>query len=1195
VVKSQIQPTRKEADLRLIGSTVSHYRLLGPLGAGGSAIYQAEDVDVHRPVLLHFLTVERGGDAAVERFCNLALAAAALSHPNISPVHEIGAAGAVGDRRLFAVLAPCDGETLADTLARGPLAPLDAVDLGIQVAAGLGRAHAAGIVHGDLRPDCVLLTPLGEVRIAVFGRGEIAAPPADAGEGCHQPPERRRSDPPPPTPAGDVWALGVLLYALIAGRPPFAGETAEERAAALRGALPAPLPDPHGRLPRGLERAVVRALGRRPEDRYGWIGDFEAELRRFAAAGNALAPTRLEMPQLFGAAGAMTAGGTGEGAGGASGGVAGMAGRKLPAYRIYERLGSGGMAVVYRAEDTRLERIVALKFLAPELSRDPAAKERFLAEARAASALDHPNLCTVHDYGETDDGQIFLAMPYYGGETLARRIERGPLPLDAALDVALQVARGLAKAHRHGIVHRDVKPANLMLTDDGVVKILDFGLAMLAGSTGQRTPGAGTLAYISPEQAGGGEVDPRTDLWSLGVVLYEMLAGEKPFRGGHEQAVLYAILSDEPAPLAARRPEVPPALAALVARLLAKAPDDRYASADELAADLRVLRGPESADSRPTAVPPAARRRRRLLGSLGGLAAAALLALAVRLGVAAGPPRLWLLGPQPPGPVPTEYVALTDQPGRETFPSLSPAGDFFVYVKEDGGDLDIFWQRLGGGNPVNLTADSPVDDTQPAISPDGAQIAFRSERDGGGLFVMGATGESVRRLTDAGYNPAWSPDGRRIAFATEGVDGPGMRATVSEVWWVDVATGARRRLAAGDAVEPSWSPDGRRIAYWGVPAGSGRRALWTVEAAGGAAAPVPVVDDKAMSWSPAWSPDGEYLYFASDRGGSMGLWRVPIDAGSGRVRGAPQSVPAPAASSALPSFGRDPHRLLFASQDVRANLMRAPFDPLRLTAAGPLTPVTQGSRPVRTAEVSPDGRWIVYDTAAPQEDLFLVRADGGQARPLTDDRFKDRLPRWSADGRRILFYSDRGGKYDAWAVRPEDGALEQLTAVPRDAVFDPVASADGRRLFFSLGFRGPFEVDLGQPLAARVPRPFATGEGRAQFVVTSWSADGRRLAGFDEAGRIVLCAAAAVPGTPGHCATLPEHGNRVTWLHRGGALLFLRDGALFALDGPGAAARPALAPPPHARFTGFSLAPDDRALYLVEASDEGDIGMLTLK
>ncbi len=268
-----------------------------------------------------------------------------------------------------------------------------------------------------------------------------------------------------------------------------------------------------------------------------------------------------------------------------------MIGREVSHYRVVRKLGGGGMGVVYEAEDRRLKRKVALKFLPPEWSRDDAAKQRFLREARAASALDHPNICTLHDIGETADGQLFLAMAYYRGETLKQRLARGMLSEREAAAIGAQIAEGLAAAHERGIVHRDIKPANVILTDSGLVKIVDFGLAKLAGEAGLTRTGSslGTPAYMSPEQAKGGESDHRSDLWSLGVVLYEMLAGRPPFAGEKLAAVIHAIVSADPRPVASFRGDLDPGLGSLVGRSLAKDPADRPASASEVAVALRRI------------------------------------------------------------------------------------------------------------------------------------------------------------------------------------------------------------------------------------------------------------------------------------------------------------------------------------------------------------------------------------------------------------------------------------------------------------------------------------------------------------------------------------------------------------------------------------------------------------------------------
>ena len=269
-------------------------------------------------------------------------------------------------------------------------------------------------------------------------------------------------------------------------------------------------------------------------------------------------------------------------------------GATLGPYTIRAELGHGGMGVVYTAHDPRLKRQVAIKLLTVDLTRDETAKQRFLQEAQAASALDHPNICTIFEINETDDGQLYLVMAYYEGETLKARIERGPLALDEAVDIATQVGRGLAEAHGAGIVHRDIKPANLLIAKGGVVKILDFGLAKLAGTEGVTQTGTtvGTVAYMSPEQARGQEVDHRTDIWSLGVVFYEMLTGQQPFQGDNLLAISNAILGSEPVSLTRLRAGTSPALARVVTRSLANSRDGRYQSVADLLGELRNATAP---------------------------------------------------------------------------------------------------------------------------------------------------------------------------------------------------------------------------------------------------------------------------------------------------------------------------------------------------------------------------------------------------------------------------------------------------------------------------------------------------------------------------------------------------------------------------------------------------------------------------
>jgi serine/threonine protein kinase/Tol biopolymer transport system component len=1139
-------------------------------------VYKALDLELERLVALKLLPRGLGGgDGRAEdrrRLAREAAAASALEHPNICPVYEVGE---TADGRLFIAMAFLEGETLATKMARGPLKLEVALDLAAQIAAGLAHAHEHGIVHRDLKPSNVVVTPDGQARIVDFGiaclddrtRGTGEEAPAGASSGtAWRSPEQLRGE--PADARTDVWSLGAILYAMLTGRAPFpagplAGPVEPQPVSALRPGVP---PE--------LDRWVALALARQPADRSLRAEDLRDDLRSLGRASTGLLRRPGDRRTLSNSS----------------------TPREVGSYRVGEVLGGGGMGLVYRAEDTRLGRTVALKFLPPELTRDPVAKARFLQEARAASALDHPNLCTVYDVGETEEHQLYLVMPCYDGETLKRKVERGPLPVAEAVDYALQTARGLAKAHRQGIVHRDVKPANLMVTGDGgdigdigdigdgVVKILDFGIAKLAGEAGLTRTGAtvGTPAYMSPEQMRGQDVDGRTDLWALGVVLYEMLAGRRPFLGDHDSALRQAILAEEPEPLARRRPDVPPELERIVRRLLARDPAERYPTADAAVADLRLLAGAPSGAMPTQALESVPARRLVWLWSGGAVALAVLAALGGYLVRSGGAART--------APVQATFTRLTEQEGSETFPSLSPDGNYFVYVRQADGNADLYLQRVGGGNPIDLTPGTPWDDTQPAFSPDGQQIAFRSERAGGGVFVMGATGESVRRVTDFGFNPAWSPDGREIAVATEGVTEPGTRTSISQVWRVDLASGSRRLVARGDAVQPSWSPHDRRIAYWGLAAAGAERSLWTVPAGGGAA--VRVNRDRFLNWNPVWSPDGRYLYFISDRSGSLNLWRIRIDEDTGRVGGEPEPVTSSSQSIRFLSLDRLGRSVAYATDDRRSNLEAVAFDPERLVPAGSVAAVLQGTKAVRTVDASPDGQWLAFDTLPPQEDLFLIRPDGSDLRQLTRDEHRDRIPRWSPDGRRLLFYSDRSGRYEAWTVQPDGSRTEQLTKSSGDPPTYFIWSPDGRWLACSR--RGAAVVDLARPAAQRTFQALP-GPGRIPglFSPMSWSQDGM-------AGMITSRNGPAYPGiflyslATRRFAKLTGSGGNPVWFAGRPLLLYVDAGAVHLYDLRRKASRKLLEPSPSSAYLFASPSRDGRRLYLVRRLDEGDVWRLSL-
>ena len=374
------------------------------------------------------------------------------------------------------------------------------------------------------------------------------------------------------------------------------------------------------------------------------------------------------------------------------------------------------------------------------------------------------------------------------------------------------------------------------------------------------------------------------------------------------------ILRCEPPPLE----NLPPQFARVVRRCLAKEPERRWHSASDVKLELEEI----AAEPAMIAVP---RRRRISAPRISTFRTAGLVLL-----IAAVAALTWFLARPNSHSSPPTFTQLTDQPGPELYPSLSPDGRSFVYQGRAAGKWDIYFQRVGGRNPVNLTKDSTDDNTEPAFSPDGQHIAFRSEREGGGIFVIGATGEDVKRLTDFGYNPAWSPDGKEIVCATAGFPLPTSRLgnLQSQLFRINLATGEKRQVKPNriDAVQPSWSPHGYRLAYWGLR--EGNRDIWTVAAGGGE--PVPVTNDADLDWNPVWSPDGKCLYFSSDRGGSMNLWRVRIEEKSGKLLGALEPVTTPSPYSGFMTFSRDGKRLVYVQQAWSRNLYKVAFDPSRI-------------------------------------------------------------------------------------------------------------------------------------------------------------------------------------------------------------------------------------------------------------------------
>jgi eukaryotic-like serine/threonine-protein kinase len=862
-------------------------------------------------------------------------------------------------------------------------------------------------------------------------------------------------------------------------------------------------------------------------------------------------------------------------------------GTRLGPYEILGRIGAGGMSEVYRAYDSRLRRDVAVKVLAPTVAKYADRLHRFEQEARAAGALNHPNLLTIFDVGSTD-GQAYIVTELLEGQTLRALLrENGTstaLPLRKAIDYGIQIAHGLAAAHERGIVHRDLKPENLFVTKDGRVKILDFGVAKLRSAEDQlqshettieqgTSPGTviGTAGYMSPEQVRGQHVDGRSDLFSLGTVLFEMVTGEHPFRGDSPADTMSAILREDPPSLTALNANVTPGIERVVRHCLEKSPEERFQSARDLAFQLDMLTsGSGTIPTIESELPADFRRVWLLAGALTLLAA----------GLLGG----WFLHARASNDrAPMHFTQLTHSAGMEIAPSIAPDGETFVFARNG----DIHLQRVTGRNAINLTARCTAADSQPAFSPDGSMIAYRSECDGGGIFVMGATGESARRIVEGCFNPSWSPDSAQIVCATEPVNyTPTSRGTTSALWVVDVRNGAKRVLLERDGVQPNWSPNGDRIAYWGMTGESSQRDVWTIDPHDDEPRKTVrrVTHDEAVDWDPLWAPDGQHLYYGSDRGGAMSLWRIPIRESTGRPRGEAEAVVTPARFSAHYSMSRDASRMLYSAIEQTEAMRIVSFDPQSGAIVSQPRDVMAGSFLVFSSMISPDGRFVAMTNRGGQEDLFVLEIATGEIRQLTNDPARDRGVAWSPDGNRIYFYSHReDARYEIWSINRDGSGLTRVTRTQGRSVWYPSVAPDGKRISF-FNDENTFLLDTSANGARVEPLPPAGGADHP--ALSAWSPDGTRIAGeFRGKPGIVLYSLSAKKYT-----RLTESGARPMWLPGGREILFADGGRLRIVNADTRAVRDVVTPFP---VTAVSLSTDGRTLLFANRQTEADIWMMS--
>ncbi len=786
-----------------------------------------------------------------------------------------------------------------------------------------------------------------------------------------------------------------------------------------------------------------------------------------------------------------------------------MIGQTLGHYRIEEKLGAGGMGEVYRATDTRLGRTVALKILPPERVADAERRARFLQEARLAAALHHPHIATILDVGEAD-GQHYIAMELVEGARLRERITGEPLKVGVLLELALHLADALAEAHARGIVHRDIKSDNIVVTPAGRAKILDFGLgkrlpefsdatASLAPPTaGQAHTDTGvvmgTASYMSPEQALGQPVDARSDLFSLGVVLYEMATGKLPFEGTSSTSTIDKILHQPPRSPLAFNYELPAAVEQIILKLLEKSPDDRYQSARELLVDIRRLKRAHDSGTlagaavRPAGVARLSRRQKVMLG----LAAFAIFALGAI--VQRNLPK--------PQRAPMRFSTVTNFSGMEIQPSLSPDGRSVAFVSNRDSQWDIYVGLVTGGSLIRITNDSNLE-AYPRWSPDGSRIAYGRLNEAGlwDIWVVPALGGTPRRLLTNAAEPAWSPDGTSLAYSN---------LNTNTIWLCDADGGNTREATRPDSPairhrQPAFSRDGTRLAFLRRPSGPYGE-LAVVEVRGRAAASGTVrylTEDDAMLLTPVWSPDDEFIYFASSRGGTVNIWRMPPEGGE------PEQITAGQGDDAELDLSADGKRMVFSSYRTNVNLAELRLDaPESGASAAALKWLTTDSARAELAPVySPDGKRIAYFSnraGAEHEGIWVMDADGSNPLNLVQDGRVNIFPLWSPDGQVIYFGSRVAGP--AWSREEWKRGVRRVSlagTVPETVVEEALVpdtagdvGPDGRLLLQTLDGKVRFldpetkqsQVVEGLMGAARILRWSPTGQAVA-YLRAAQSAD----------------------------------------------------------------------------------------------------------
>jgi Tol biopolymer transport system component len=865
------------------------------------------------------------------------------------------------------------------------------------------------------------------------------------------------------------------------------------------------------------------------------------------------------------------------------------------AFTVERELGGGGMSRVFVALESSLARRIVIKVLPPDTVAQVSV-DRFKREIKVAASLQHPHIVPLLSAGDAD-GLPYFTMPFVKGESLRERLVKGgELSVKDAIHVLRDVAAALAYAHGEGVVHRDIKPENIMLSG-GVAVVTDFGVAKavdvaqsIDGSKRELTSlgvALGTPAYMSPEQASADpHVDHRADIYSFGCVAYEMLAGASPFAGRPMQQILAAHVMEAPEPLLKRRPQVPPALAALIMKCLEKRAGDRPQSADELLTALDAIATP-SGGTAPTGARLAAVGPRLARKRVFGAIAIGFIALVIAMA-----PWLTRAGVKP---VRTGRVtSVATSAALEINPAISPDGKFVAYASGEPGSFRIFVRQITGERAVMVSGElGGRAHTEPRWSPDGARIAFVAN---GSAYVVPATGGSPKTLIESGdqiASVAWSPDGASLAYS----DRKGL-------WVRSAAGGEPRRLADGPNCHSiSWSPDGAKVAYLdGIPPGLNNQSVATgrvVNVSSGARQAF--TGSEYIILSPVWLPDGRALLYISNRDGTPDVYQQAIG-GDGRAIGAPERITTGLRARTI-SLSADGRRLTYDVVRNRSNIWTVDVPASGAVTMASARQITGEAQRIEVVNVSHDGKWLAFDSDRNGNfDIYKVRVDGGEPVQLTSNPSNEFAPSWELDDKHLLFHASRGGKREIYSISADGGAERQLTHAAFET-FAPHLSPDGKRLLLLARERqGTYSAMLTRDASgawSQVRRLTPIGFNSAW---PQWSPDGRWISELGDPARFRGGVLRIIDVESGMARVLFERPDEpaqfAIWPSAKELYFNTTDDqgrfTFYSIPLAGGAPRTLLRDDPAHRIGRYDFATDGRRLFFTLAADESDVYVMEI-